>query len=164
MGFCLTCHQEVAIRPAGSGGFDQTVTFELAEHGVYVLWRLGPGIGDLLNARGDGPPVDAALVQHEVIGRPGPDIPLPEVGGRECFRLLVTMTCAPGLIAAASTWRSAGSESLSPSMRGSYPETRQSLTASFISWRRRSSLSGGMSGRFLLSARSISSRHRGTAR
>jgi len=45
----------------GSYGSDYAVTFELAEYGLDVLWRPGPRI-DLLNARGDGPPVDAGLV------------------------------------------------------------------------------------------------------
>ena len=83
----LTCRQEVAIRPAGRRRSDQAITFELAEHVLYVLRRPGPRIGDLLNAGGDGPPVDADLVQHEVIGRLGSDIPLPEVGGWEVLQI-----------------------------------------------------------------------------
>lgn len=55
-------------RAQGSDGFDKAVTFELAEDVLYVLWRPGPRIGNLLNASGNGPPVDADLVQHEVIG------------------------------------------------------------------------------------------------
>jgi hypothetical protein len=69
------------------GGSDQAVTFELAEHVLYVLWRPGPRIGNLLNARGDGPPVDADLIQHEVIGRFGPGVPLPEAGSREMLQI-----------------------------------------------------------------------------
>ena len=49
-------------------GFDKAVTFELAEDVLYVLWRPDPRIGNLLNASGNSPPVDADLVQHEVIG------------------------------------------------------------------------------------------------
>ena len=63
----------------GGGGSDQAVTFELAEHVLCVL-RPGSRIGNLLNASCDGLPVDADLVQHEIIGRLGLDIPLPEGG------------------------------------------------------------------------------------
>jgi hypothetical protein len=105
------------------------VTFELAEHVLCVLWRPGPRIGDLLNAGGDGPPVDAYLVQYEIIRRFGLDLHRRRSAAGKCFSLPVTMTWAPALIAAASTCRSAGSGSVSPSMRGSYPEIRQSLTA-----------------------------------
>lgn len=56
-------------RAQGSDGFDETVAFELAEDVLGVLRRPGPRIGiDLLNAGGDSLPVDAYLVQHEVIG------------------------------------------------------------------------------------------------
>ncbi len=65
----------------GGGGFDQAVAFELAEHVLYVLWRPGPRIGR--DTRGDGPSVDADLVQHEGIGGLGLDVPLPEVSGWE---------------------------------------------------------------------------------
>lgn len=62
--------------------------FELAEHILRVLWRPGPRIGrELLNARGDCPPVDTDLVQHEVIGRLSLDVPLPELGGREVLQV-----------------------------------------------------------------------------
>ena len=71
----------------GGDGFDKAVTFELAEYVLYVLWRPGPRIGDLLYARGDGPPVDADLVQYEVIGRLGLDVPLPEVGCRKMLQI-----------------------------------------------------------------------------
>jgi hypothetical protein len=79
-------------RTQRSDRFNEAVTFELAEHVLCVLWRPGPRIGNLLNASCEGLPVDADLVQHEVIGRPGLDIPLPEGVSRKCFRLLVTMT------------------------------------------------------------------------
>jgi hypothetical protein len=52
----------------GGDGLDQAIAFELAEHVLNVLWWLGSRISDLLSARGDGSPVDADLIEHEVIG------------------------------------------------------------------------------------------------
>jgi hypothetical protein len=48
---------------------------------------LGPGIGNLLNAGGDSLPVDADLVQYEVIGGLGLDIPLPKDSSRKMLQI-----------------------------------------------------------------------------
>ena len=72
--------------PARRAATDSTaITFELAKYVLCVQWRPGPRI-DRVDASGDGPPVDADLVQHEVIGRLGLDAPLSEIGGRKMRR------------------------------------------------------------------------------
>jgi hypothetical protein len=50
-------------RAQGTDGFDEAITFELAEDILCVLRRPGPRIGDLLHAGCDRLPVDADLDQ-----------------------------------------------------------------------------------------------------
>jgi hypothetical protein len=66
---CSGWHVISPSGPQGGGGFDQAVTFELAEHVLYYVLRWpDAGIGDLVNARSDRLPVDADLIHYEVIG------------------------------------------------------------------------------------------------
>ena len=101
-----------------------------------------------LNARGDSPPVDADLVQDEVIGRLGLDVPPPDVGGREMLQIAGDDDLSTGLDRRCQHVPVAWIRELEPFDERFVPGDEAVSDRPFISCRRRSSLSG----RFGLSA------------
>ncbi len=67
----------------GSDGLDETGAFEAAEDVGDGAWWVAPGVGDALDGAVNGLAVEVDLIEDELVGVFGFDVPAPKNGGGE---------------------------------------------------------------------------------
>jgi hypothetical protein len=148
---CVTCPPSAYLQDGR--GLRKSGTVQAVQHVVDGARRSLPGVGHGLDGLVHADGVQMELVDKEVVGMSGLDVPVGQDFSGKSLRLNV----ARARIAAASTCRSSGSGRWREPMSGWWPVTTASRTARFISSRVRCSRPSSRSGRLACIDRKVSS-------